>query len=67
MQLTPFQKIDIWFDVWRAEAKIKKVDKSVSKGIPITLKRDFYIKTIVKGHREYHKLLAKYIKEHTIK
>jgi len=66
MQLTPFQKIDIWAKVMRAEHKIHKYSKALTRKIPLTIRRDYYIKTVVKAHKKYHELLARYINKHNL-
>ena len=65
-KMDTFEKIDIWFKTWKAQSKIKYVPTRIKKNIPITVKKDFYIKTIVKAHKDYNNLMWKYAKKHKL-
>lgn len=60
------EKIEIWRPVYMHLNKAKKLSKRVIQLIPIKIRREMYLKTVVKATEKYHKLMNAYAKKHKL-
>ena len=61
-----FEKIECWAKVWVEQSKIKKIPDWMKKKIPLGVRKDFYIQTVVKAQVNYQKLMLAYAKKHKL-
>lgn len=64
--MNPYEKIDIWMKTAIEMSKIKRLNKRLKDKIPLTIRKDIYIQTVVKGHKQYQKRLFEWCKVHNI-
>lgn len=60
------QKIMCWAKAGKAANAVKKIDDKTKKLIPLGIRKDIYIRTVVNGIKEYHQELMKYAKKHKL-
>ncbi len=64
MQMNTEQKIRCWAPVWRKLHEVEKISKHIIDKIPLKIRKDIYIRTVVKGLEKYHAALKTYAKKH---